>query len=526
MKTLLVALNAKYVQSNLAVRTLRTACLDYNLECEIYESNVNEQLSTHLEAIVSSNPDIIGFSCYIWNISQVQLLISDIRKLLPQVVIVLGGPEVSEVPEESLTKYKPDYVIAGAGEKAWPELILALIDGRQMPRVIRMPVSLTETQFPYLPHEDLKNHLVYYEASRGCANRCAYCLSSVNRQIEFRPLELVFDDLEKLWRMGVRQVKFVDRTFNLDKSRTMLIWQHLKEKYPEGNFHFEIAADRITDEEIEFLKKIPKGLFQMEIGVQSTYEPTLEAINRKTDITKLLQRLKELSQETDVLIYADLIAGLPYESFARFLQSFRDVIQTRTDRLHLGFLKLLPGTALRENAKELGLIYSDYPPYEILKTEQISFGELNWLKGLDWTVDTYYNSGFFEETLKNISSSKLGDFLIELTDKLKDANELNRRRKLEFRFEFLAKSYPVLADFVLIDFFKQGLSRSLPSWYEGEIYLESNYELERKLAPENKNPVLILRLSEKLQQVYQTPKIALIMGEPHIDRRCEKIIKL
>lgn len=177
--------------------------------------------------------------------------------------------------------------------------------------MLSRPVSIAETPFPYLDEDDLENHLVYYEASRGCQNRCAYCLSSVNRKLEFRPLELVFADLKKLWDKGVRQVKFVDRTFNLHRERTLALWKHLLENYPTGNFHFEIAADRISEEELAFLKTVPPGLFQMEIGVQSTYPPTLEAIRRKTDTEKLLERIAQLSQDTDVLVYADLIAGLP-----------------------------------------------------------------------------------------------------------------------------------------------------------------------------------------------------------------------
>lgn len=524
MKTLLVALNAKYVQSSLAVRALRTACLAYDLDCDIYESNVNEQLKSHLEAIYSLKPEVIGFSCYIWNIKEVALLISDVKKVLPRSIIVLGGPEVSETPEDALAKYNPHYVISGPGEKAWPELLLSIKEGRELPRVIRKPISIAETPFPYEEKEDLSNHLVYYEASRGCANCCAYCLSSVNHQVEFRPLERVFDDLQKLWDMKVRQVKFVDRTFNLDKKRTLTIWRHLYEKYPEGNFHFEIAADRLTKDEIDFLKTVPAGLFQMEIGVQSTYEPTLKAINRRTNTANLLQNLRELSQETHVLIYADLIAGLPYESYERFLQSFCEVMETRPDQLHLGFLKLLPGTLLRERADDWGLVYSEYPPYEILKTDTISFAELQSLKDLEWTVDLFYNSDCFNETLKRIPPEKLGQFFIGLTAKLKAADEIGRRRKQEFSYKFLNTHYAHLADWVLLDFLKQGLVRTIPDWYRGSISLESDHELERKITGEGKNPVLILRLSEELKEEFNSSKIALILGQPNVDRRCQRMV--
>lgn len=521
MKALLVALDAKFVQSNLAVRALRTACIPYNLDCKIYESNVNESIGSHLEQIVLHNPDVVGFSAYIWNIEYVKHLIDDIRKILPRTTIVLGGPEVSEDPRNAFEKYKPDYLIQGPGEKAWPELLLALKQGRanELERIICMPISISDIEFPYLPEDDLENHLVYYEASRGCVNRCAYCLSSVNRHVEFRPLDLVFNDIRKLWNMGVKQIKFVDRTFNLDKKRTLLIWQHLYENYLDGNFHFEISADRLSDEELEFLRKLPKGFFQMEIGVQSTYNKTLEAINRKTDTKRLLERLEELSRTTNVLVYADLIAGLPYESYSRFIKSFCDVIQTRPGKIHLGFLKLLPGTSLREKASQWGLVYSDYPPYEILQTNDISFSELKKLKDLDWTVDLFYNSDFFAETLKKIED--LGEFYLDLTKALENAGELYQKRKLESRFEFVSNAFPHLSDYVFIDYLKQGLSRSIPSWYTGEISLEQDSGRFEDL--DKKTPVLILELPKTMQLHYGGQKLALIMGLPHLDRRCKEI---
>ncbi len=525
MKVLLVALNAKYVQSNLAVYALRTACLAYDIRCSIYESNINELLVSHLAKIVAFQPDVVGFSCYIWNIDIISRLITDLRKILPQTVIVLGGPEVSEIPKEALGKYQPDYIISGPGEKAWPELLIALKEGTKMPQIVEKTVSIDQTSFPYFPEDDLKNHLVYYEASRGCANRCAYCLSSVNRKLEFRPLELVFQDLKKLWEMGIKQIKFVDRTFNLDKKRTLTIWQHLLTNYPEGNFHFEMAADRLSEAEMDFLKKVPAGLFQMEIGVQSTYVPTLEAINRSTNSNILLNRLKELSEETKVLVYADLIAGLPLESYKQFLQSFSDVLATEPDQLQLGFLKLLPGTSLRAKASKWGLIYSNYPPYEILKTDHISFSELQKLKGLEWTVDLFYNSGYFKETLKEIDSLRLGPFFIELQERLTKAGELFQKRKVESRYKFLSKELPELADWILLDFLKQGLSHTIPSWYKGELYLESSRE-SKKMFSNEKRPVLLLRLTPNLEKRFLTKKLALIMGLPHIDRRCQEILTI
>ncbi len=525
MKVLLVALNAKYVQSNLAVYALRTACLAYDIRCSIYESNINELPVSHLANIEAFQPDVLGFSCYIWNIDIISRLITDLRKILPQTVIVLGGPEVSEIPIEALGKYQPDYVISGPGEKAWPELLLALKEGSKIPQIVEKTVSIEQTAFPYLPKDDLKNHLVYYEASRGCANRCAYCLSSVDRKLEFRPLSLVFGDIKKLWEMGVSQIKFVDRTFNLDKKRTLAIWQHLLLNYPKGNFHFEIAADRLSDAEIDFLKKVPSGLFQMEIGVQSTFIPTLEAINRSTNSDILLNRLKELAEETRVLVYADLIAGLPLESYTRFLQSFRDVLATRPDQLQLGFLKLLPGTSLRAEASKWGIVYSDFPPYEVLKTDHISFSELQRLKGLEWTVDLFYNSGYFKETLKEIASSELGSFFMGLQDRLTKAGELGQKRKVESRFKFLNKEFPELSDWILLDFLKQGLSHTMPSWYKGDLYLESQRE-SKKVFNAEKRPVLLLRLTPSLEKRFQAKNLALVMGYPHIDRRCQEIIAL
>ncbi|MDD2431459.1 MAG: radical SAM protein [Firmicutes bacterium] len=523
MKTLLVALNAKFVQSNLAVYALRTACQREGIHCKIYESNVNELIESHLTSIVGYNPDVVGFSCYIWNIDVIRRLITDLKKLLPKTVIVLGGTEVSETPEEALRKYQADYVINGPGEAVWPELLLSFKSG-SLPdnKVLSKPISLAETFFPYQKEDELKNHLVYYESSRGCANRCAYCLSSVDRAVEFRPLDLVYTDLKQLWHKGVRQVKFVDRTFNLDKKRTLALWEHLYDNYPDGNFHFEISADRISDEEIDFLKKVPPGLFQMEIGVQSTNPPTLKAINRKTDIEKLLKRISQLSKETKVLIYADLIAGLPFESYQRFLQSFKDVLKTRPDRLHLGFLKLLPGTLLRENAEQFGIVYSDYPPYEVLKTKDISYMELAELKGLDFAIDRFYNSDLFTETLDEVLD--VGDFFLELTKRLKENGLLFSRSKLEAYFRFLAKEFPELSDYVLLDFLKQGLSRSLPSWYQGTLKLEEGVTRPKDIS--KKRPILFISLPVKLQEKYDAKVIALVMGMPHIDRRCQEIRKI
>lgn len=421
MKTLFVAVNAKYVHTNIAVRYLTNVCKREGFLCDFCEFTINETKNRITERLYMSDCDVYGFSCYIWNIDYVLTLCRDIKVLKPDCKIVLGGPEVSFGAEKMLEENEfIDYIVCGEGEKAIPRLL------KKMPKnrcVVYGEMAEMETlPFPYT-EDDLEKvvkgeKLVYYETSRGCPFRCSYCLSSVAGDVRFLPLERVKYEIEKFVRLGAMTVKFVDRTFNADKKRALEIWKYCSSIEGETCFHFEIGADLIDDESIEFLKTVPKGKFQFEIGVQSTNEKTIDAVSRSMKLEKLKENVKAIRAVGNIHLHLDLIAGLPYENYESFAKSFNEIYVLRPHALQLGFLKLLKGSGLRQQAEKFGMLYSTAAPYEVFSTDWLKYEEIIRLKAIEDVFERYYNSTRFINVLPNIEKHFLSPF--DFYEKLAD----------------------------------------------------------------------------------------------------------
>lgn len=408
---LLVGLNSKFVHMNLAIRNIAAFCDSENIY--LYEATINDPLDDVLEDIIFHRADIVGFSCYIWNIEQVLYLAENIKKISPKTLIVCGGPEVSYDVKYFLNRSKNiDFIIIGEGEYRFKQLVLALnnekdlekLDGiayRKNKDIIVNPpvgyVDLDEIPLSYQSNENFKNKLVYYEASRGCPFGCEFCLSSLDRTVRFSSLDKIKRDFMFFAKKGVKVVKMVDRSFNCNQKRAIQILDIIRELPEDVVFHWEVNPELVDDEFIEKLKGLEEKV-QFEVGLQSTYEKSLEAIARKTQVKNALRGIKKLKRAR-IHLHADLIAGLPHESFERFSRSFDDLYRIHPDEIQLGFLKLLRGTSLTKKAHEYGIVYESKPPYEVLYTKDISYKELRILKGIAHLVDKFYNDGRFKYSL-------------------------------------------------------------------------------------------------------------------------------
>lgn len=414
MKFLLVAVNAKYIHSNPAVYSLKRFAGEYTDAVEIAEYTINNRMEDILEDIYRRKPDAIGFSCYIWNIGMVEKLMGELHKLLPKLPVFLGGPEVTYDANKLLRKYPYlTGIFIGEGEATFAQVVkyyvkknpesLEDIPGLMLRSGMtpeRKPLNLTDVPFLYDDMAPFTNRIIYYETQRGCPFRCSYCLSSIDKTVRFRDIEVVKRELAFFLEKKVKQVKFVDRTFNCNHDHAMAVWQYLYE-HDNGvtNFHFEIAGDILREDEIALVAKMRPGLVQFEIGVQSTNTDTLREIRRVMDIEKLKQVVAALKTAHNVHIHLDLIAGLPYEDYDSFARSFDDVYAMEPEQLQLGFLKVLKGSYMAEMAESYGLVYTDYAPYEVLYTNWLSFTEICRLKRIEEMVEIYYNSGQFAHSL-------------------------------------------------------------------------------------------------------------------------------
>ncbi|MBP5198306.1 MAG: B12-binding domain-containing radical SAM protein [Lachnospiraceae bacterium] len=416
MKFLLVGINAKFIHTNPAVRSLKAyAGPEYAEHIEIAEYTINQYTRDILADIYRKSPDVIGFSCYIWNFDIVKLLLKELKKVLPDTDIWLGGPEVSYHGEETIKKFgELTGIMVGEGEETFKSLIkwyadggdenaLKSIRGLQLPggfTGVAKPVDMDTIPFFYNDMSEYKDRIIYYESSRGCPYSCSYCLSSVEKTLRFRSLDLVKSELQFFLDKKVKQVKFIDRTFNCDHDRTMEIWRYIHE-HDNGvtNFHFEIAADILKEDELDLLKEFRPGLAQLEIGVQSTNLMTIDAINRRMDIDKLRTIVESVKAGRNVHEHLDLIVGLPYEDYASFKKSFNDVYSMEPEQLQMGFLKVLKGAKMEADAEKYGICYSDEPPYEVLFTNWLNFGEVLRLKQVEEMVELYYNSNQFTHIL-------------------------------------------------------------------------------------------------------------------------------
>jgi radical SAM superfamily enzyme YgiQ (UPF0313 family) len=478
MKILLAAVNAKYIHSNLAVYSLRANAAGFKENIRIAEYTINNLPEEIIKGIYKEQPDVVAFSCYIWNISLIRQIICDIRRLIPEVKIWFGGPEVSYNPEECLKECRElNGIIIGEGEKPFRELVQYYIRGREhidsddseglkhirglafkKSACIRFeeadkdevtvtmpgePLNMDELVFPYEDLEAFRNKIIYYESSRGCPFNCSYCLSSLDKTVRFRSLEHVKADLKAFLDSQVKQVKFVDRTFNCNKGHSIEIIRFIKDN-DNGitGFHFEAAADLFDREAIELLSGLRPGLVQLEIGVQSINPDTIAAINRRMDLNRLSKNVKAIGNGHNIHQHLDLIAGLPYEDFDSFSKSFDFVYRLSPNQLQLGFLKVLKGSPMEEESKRWGLVYSSTPPYEILCSRWLSYDELLRLKGVSAMVETYYNSGQFIYSMKyleNIFKSPM-ELYLSLSDYYEehglDVISHNRFKRYEILMDF------------------------------------------------------------------------------------------
>ncbi|MDO4473355.1 MAG: B12-binding domain-containing radical SAM protein [Eubacteriales bacterium] len=425
MKILLTAINAKFIHSNLAVYSLKSYAQSYlgsksesetGTTISLAEYTINQQTDDILMDLYKKHPDILCFSCYIWNISHVEAIVREIKKILPQTEIWLGGPEVSYDSEDILRRL-PEVkgVMKGEGEETFAMLAdgteltdLAGITYRDSEGMIhanpwRDVMDLDKVPFIYEDMTDFEHKIIYYESSRGCPFSCSYCLSSVDKKLRFRSLDKVKKELQFFIDHKVPQVKFVDRTFNCSHEHAQEIWKYLIE-HDNGvtNFHFEVSADLLNAEEIALIRSMRPGLIQLEIGVQSTNPDTVKEIHRTMKFEKVAANVRAVKEQGNVHQHLDLIAGLPYEDMESFRKSFNDVCELRPEQLQLGFLKVLKGSFMNENKDAYGLAYKNTPPYEVLYTKWLSYADVLRLKGVEEMVEVYYNSGQFSKTLPEL----------------------------------------------------------------------------------------------------------------------------
>ena len=508
MKIILAACNAKYIHSNLAVYDLQAYARQYQQHILLKEYTINQQKDEIMKDLYEEKPDVICFSCYIWNISFVKELAEDLKKVLPSVPFWAGGPEVSFDAEAFLAANPAfDGVMVGEGEETFLELAGYYVDHRKSLEQIRgiafrkenqvlhngwrEIMDLSKVPFPYKDLQDFDHRIIYYESSRGCPFSCSYCLSSVDKKLRFRSLDLVRKELQFFLDHKVPQVKFVDRTFNCKHDHAMAIWKYIVE-HDNGvtNFHFEIAADLLREEELELMATMRPGLIQLEIGVQSTNLQTLEAIHRKTDFSRICQIVERIHSFGNIHQHLDLIAGLPYEDYDSFHHSFNDVYALRPQQFQLGFLKVLKGSLMKQMEKEYGIVHKEKEPYEVLSTNWITYEDVLNLKKVENMVEVYYNSGQFENSLKYVETlfpdsftmyEALGRFYEQ---KGYDCISHNRLRRYEILLEFIEslKQGDVQkgADVLVLDLYLREKLKNRPSFAKDQKAEEKKIWAYRK----------------------------------------------
>ena len=523
MKFLLAAINAKYIHSNPAVYSLKTFAKEQRpkADIEIGEYTINHQMDHVLEDIFRRKPDFVGFSCYIWNISQVLEITRDLHKILPKCEIWLGGPEVSYNAKEILMK-EPQIrgIMRGEGELTFTELVSAYMSA-DYTRINQIQgitcrgfsgtfynngpqrlLSMDEIPFYYADMTEFENRIVYYESSRGCPFSCSYCLSSIDKSVRFRSLDLVKKELDFFLEHKVPQVKFIDRTFNCKREHTLGIWKHILE-HDNGvtNFHFEVSADLFDEEELALIAKMRPGLIQLEIGVQSTNLDTITEIHRRMNLERLKKRVERIHSYRNTHQHLDLIAGLPYENMSSFLMSFDDVYDMRPDQLQLGFLKVLKGSYMAAHVQEYELKYRSVPPYEVLSTKWLSYQDVIRLKEMEEMVEVHYNSGQFSYTLRLLEKefSHPSSMFLALADYY-EKNGLfgfshNRLARYEILYNFLKEKFaeeelPKFRDALMYDLYLRENLKSRPSFAGDQS--DVKYEVREFFAAEAEKPEWLL----------------------------------
>ena len=512
MKILLTAINAKYIHSNLAVYSLKASAKEYKECIEIAEFTINNQADYILEEIYKRKPDVLMFSCYIWNLSMIEEVMREFHKLCPNVPIWLGGPEVSFEVEEFLHRH-PEVtgLMMGEGEDTFRELCdiyvhhnestgNTIVDRRLLDptkgiafRYIeneteqiqvnewRPIMDMSRFPFAYDKEADFSNRIIYYESSRGCPFSCSYCLSSIDKKLRFRDLDLVKEELQFFIDQKVPQVKFVDRTFNCHHEHAMEIWKYIHE-HDNGvtNFHFEVSADLINEAELALMEQMRPGLIQLEIGVQSTNEVTIKEIKRSMKLERLKEIVEKVKSFGNIHQHLDLIAGLPFEDYDTFRKSFDEIYALQPNQLQMGFLKVLKGSYMYEHAKEYEILYHDNPPYEVLSTKWLSYDEVLKMKRIEEMLEVYYNSGQFEITMKVLDTHFASAF--DMFQKLGDFYEANgyfgmshsRIRRCEILMEFLEQEWPMdemhgdwydcIRQALVFDLYYRENCKSRPAW--------------------------------------------------------------
>lgn len=532
MKILLGAVNAKYIHSNPAVYSLRAYAIETGRckkeEIQVAEYTINHRLEDIRSDLFRRSPQFVGFSCYIWNISLIRSLIPDLVRILPGVPIWLGGPEVSfDCGEILQTMPQVKGIMRGEGEETFASLAqlyeetkmapsdlqLSAIDGISFRgedgEIIetpdREPLALDRIPFYYkdIPPEQMEHRIVYYESSRGCPFSCAYCLSSVEKGLRFRSLSKVLEELDYFLEQKVPQVKFIDRTFNCKKSHAMAIWNHILEK-DRGitNFHFEIAADLLDEEELELLGQMRPGLVQLEIGVQSTNPETLKAIHRPTDLGKIRYTTARINEGKNIHQHLDLIAGLPFEDFASFQNSFNQVYAMRPEQLQLGFLKVLNGSPMEAMANGYGIVSSPNPPYEVLFTPWLSYKEVLALKGVEEMVEIHYNSRQFVTAMSLLEREFASPYeMFEALARYYEREGLDRLSHSRMaRFEILwnfisglglgAETMEEYRDALMTDLYLRENAKSRPSFARAPSY--ARQQAVRLLNGREENPPVLM----------------------------------
>nr|WP_027870188.1 B12-binding domain-containing radical SAM protein [[Eubacterium] cellulosolvens] len=508
MKILLAAVNAKYIHSNLAVRTLesyaRTHLTSGEMpELEIHEYTINEQKDHILADLYRRRPDVITFSCYIWNMEIIFSLAKTLKLILPDVPIWLGGPEVSFDAAKILREHEEIAgIMTGEGEATFaglmrffagavradgdlPENLTGVVwrksDGRIVTAPPTPPLALDEIPFFYRDMageegmEVFRHRIIYYESSRGCPFSCSYCLSSLREKVRFRSLEKVCEELQFFLDAGVPQVKFVDRTFNCNHRHAQGIWTYIREHDNKvTNFHFEIAADLLTDEEIELLSTLRPGLVQLEIGVQSTNPDTLEAIDRVQNMDHLRSVTDRIRAGANIHQHLDLIAGLPYEDVATFRRSFDEVYAMKPQQFQLGFLKVLKGSAMHRRAEEFGIVYHAEAPYEVIRTNWLSYSDVLYLKGVEEMTEVYYNSCQFVYTMEALTEETGSAFdtyaaIADWYDRNFDRDvQHSRMARFTILRDFIRDRFPERQKYyeslLLLDLYLRENAKSRPAW--------------------------------------------------------------
>lgn len=554
VRILLAAINAKYIHSNLGIYSLRTYAQTYlenikkeecsgsdwdkeeqNVEILIGEYTINQQIGHILKDIYEKQPDMVGFSCYIWNISMVLELVHDLHKVLPNTDIWLGGPEVS-YDAARILREEPEVcgVMCNEGEETFARLSRVYqIYGRngiqnecieinqkekcqdvgsmeQTSASVRLPLNgkkealysiekisgivcrrengevmenapsdclnMDKIPFSYSTLKGMEHRIIYYESSRGCPFSCSYCLSSIDKRVRFRSLDLVLKELDFFLEKKVPQVKFVDRTFNCRKSHAMAIWKHILEHDNQiTNFHFEISADLLDEEELDLLQQMRPGLIQLEIGVQSTNPDTIREIHRSMNLERLREVVERINSFHNIHQHLDLIAGLPFEDIKSFSKSFDDVYKMEPEQLQLGFLKVLKGSFMMENREQYALLYQEKPPYEVLSTKWISYQDILRLKGIEDMVEVYYNSRQFENTIKQLEKYFQGPFAMYdalasfyCEEKLTELNH-SRLERYEILYQFICRKtmkeeWSMFRDQLMLDLYLRENAKSRPSF--------------------------------------------------------------